>query len=68
MMSDDDNLARLVRVETKIDLLMQQGQPFAQDVNQRITRLERFMWLLTGFVAANGLFNAAQFFGIAVPS
>lgn len=59
-----DTLERLVRVETKIDLLFTQGPSSLTSIGDRVTRLERFMWLMLGFVAANGVVNTAQLLGL----
>ncbi|MHA6626874.1 hypothetical protein ACU61A_15675 [Pseudonocardia sichuanensis] len=54
---DEDALsttARLVRIETKFDLLMQQVMPQQADHETRIRQLERTVWTASGIATALG--------------
>lgn len=46
---------RLARVETKLDLLVDQIAPQRLDHEARIRTLEQRMWMLAGFAAAPGV-------------
>ncbi|MFC5996965.1 hypothetical protein ACFQE5_22395 [Pseudonocardia hispaniensis] len=55
MRSDlDDDHDRLVRVETKLDTLLQRLDPMLQDHESRIRKLEQKVWVACGAAIAGG--------------
>jgi hypothetical protein len=52
--SPGDQIERFVRLETKLDLLLQQIMPKQDDHEARIRKLERMVWLAAGSALAGG--------------
>lgn len=51
---EESDTARLVRVETKLDLLVQQLMPLQVDHETRLRKLERAVYLAAGAGIAGG--------------
>lgn len=52
--SAGDQFERLVRVETKLDQLLDRIIPAQEDHETRIRKLERMIWVATGAALAGG--------------
>lgn len=53
-MAAPDELERLIRIETKLDMTQLDHEGRIRDHENRIRRMERFQWLLAGASAAGG--------------